>query len=120
MKIRDVLLAPGNGAVFYDDQAAVMAGAGHDGFRYVGATVTPGFTAIRLPAASLSIGLVFDDDTIDRGDMMAVQYSGAGGRDPLFAVDDIAALVRAVVVPRLFDCDPSAFLAASDTVIVVV
>ena len=30
MKIRDVLLAPGNGAFFYDDQAAIAAGAGHD------------------------------------------------------------------------------------------
>jgi methylaspartate ammonia-lyase len=112
MKIRHVLLAPGTGGFFYDDQAAIVAGAAHDGFRYVGAPLTPGFSAIRQPAASLSIGLVLDDETIVWGDMMAVQYSGAGGRDPLFDAAKIAALVREIVVPRLLDCDPSAFLAA--------
>lgn len=116
MKIKDVLLAPGNGAFFYDDQAAIVAGAAHDGFRYLGAPVTPGFSAIRQPAASLGIGLVLDDDAIVWGDMMAVQYSGAGGRDALFDAEAMAALVRAIVVPRLRACDPSAFLAACDHV----
>jgi methylaspartate ammonia-lyase len=116
MKIRDVLLAPGNGAFFYDDQAAIVGGAQHDGFRYLGTPVTPGFSAIRQPAASLGIGLVLDDDTIVWGDMMAVQYSGAGGRDALFDAEAIAALVRAVVALRLLESDPSAFLAACDHV----
>lgn len=116
MKIRDVLLAPGNGAFFYDDQAAIVGGAAHDGFRYLGAPVTPGFSAIRQAAASLGIGLVLDDDAVVWGDMMAVQYSGAGGRDALFDAEAIAALVRAVVVPRLLESDPSAFLAACDHV----
>ena len=116
MKIKDVLLAPGNGAFFYDDQAAIVGGAAHDGFRYLGAPVTPGFSAIRQPAASLGIGLVLDDNVIVWGDMMAVQYSGAGGRDALFDAEAIAALVRAIVVPRLLESDPSVFLAACDHV----
>ncbi|TGT23699.1 methylaspartate ammonia-lyase, partial [Mesorhizobium sp. M4B.F.Ca.ET.169.01.1.1] len=42
MQIRDVLLAPGNGAFFYDDQAAIGAGAIQDGFIYVGRPMTTG------------------------------------------------------------------------------
>jgi methylaspartate ammonia-lyase len=116
VQIKDVLLAPGNGAFFYDDQAAIRAGAGHDGFNYVGAPITPGFTSIRIPAASLSIGLVLEDGTIVWGDMMSVQYSGAAGRDPLFDTDVIANMVRTVVVPRLLDCDPSRFRKACEEV----
>ncbi|TIU41464.1 MAG: hypothetical protein E5W28_02310, partial [Mesorhizobium sp.] len=36
MQIKDVLLAPGNGAFFYDDQGAIRAGAPQDGFVYSG------------------------------------------------------------------------------------
>ncbi|MDX8483445.1 methylaspartate ammonia-lyase, partial [Mesorhizobium sp. VK24D] len=82
MQIKDVLLAPGNGAFFYDDQAAIRSGATHDGFIYVGEPTTPGFNSIRIPASSLSIGLILPDETVVWGDMMNVQYSGAGGRDP--------------------------------------
>ena len=113
-RINDVILAPGHGAFFYDDQAAIRAGAGSDGFRYVGAPLTPGFTAIRMPARSLGIGLVLGDGTVAWGDMMSVQYSGAAGRDPLFEPEAIAALVRSVVVPRLREVDASDFLAACD------
>ncbi|TIW75314.1 MAG: methylaspartate ammonia-lyase, partial [Mesorhizobium sp.] len=54
MQIKDVLLAPGNGAFFYDDQAAIRSGATQDGFIYVGTPTTPGFDRIRIPASSLS------------------------------------------------------------------
>lgn len=116
MQISDVLLAPGKGAFFYDDQAAIRAGAPHDGFAYVGAPLTPGFTTIRMPSVSLGIGLVLDDGTIAWGDMMAVQYSGAAGRDPLFDADAMASFVKAHIVPRLLTCDPACFLAACDDV----
>ncbi|UPK05772.1 methylaspartate ammonia-lyase [Bradyrhizobium sp. 170] len=110
--VKDVILAPGNGSFFYDDQAAIRTGAAHDGFLYVGAPLTPGFTSIRMPARSLSIGLVLSDDVIVWGDMMSVQYSGAGGRDPVFQVDAIEALTRSVVIPRLLAADVSNFLNA--------
>ncbi|PBB80284.1 methylaspartate ammonia-lyase [Mesorhizobium sp. WSM3879] len=109
MQIKDVLLAPGNGAFFYDDQAAISSGATQDGFIYVGAPATPGFKSIRIPASSLGVGLVLTDDTVVWGDMMNVQYSGAGGRDPLFDTKQISDLTSRVVVSRLFDVDASRF-----------
>jgi methylaspartate ammonia-lyase len=117
MTIRDVLLAPGNGAFFYDDQAAIRAGAIHDGFLYVGKPETPGFHSIRQPSLSLGIGLILSEETIVWGDMMAVQYSGAAGRDPLFDRESIAAFVHEVMVPRLIGRDPSQFLVACDDVL---
>ncbi|MER9371960.1 methylaspartate ammonia-lyase [Mesorhizobium sp. M0491] len=112
MHIKDILLAPGNGAFFYDDQAAIRSGASQDGFIYIGKPITPGFTSIRIPASSLSIGLVLADDTVVWGDMMSVQYSGAGGRDALFESDQISELTSRAVAPRLLDVDASLYLDA--------
>ncbi|MER9083027.1 methylaspartate ammonia-lyase, partial [Mesorhizobium sp. M0895] len=109
MQIKDVLLAPGNGAFFYDDQEAIRSGAIQNGFIYVGEPITPGFTSLRVPASSLSVGLVLTDDTVVWGDMMNVQYSGAGGRDPLFDPNQISDLMSRVVAPRLLDVDVSRF-----------
>ncbi|TIQ45205.1 MAG: methylaspartate ammonia-lyase [Mesorhizobium sp.] len=109
MQIKNVLLAPGSGAFFYDDQAAIRSGAMQDGFIYVGQPITPGFDFIRLPASSLSIGLVLADDSIVWGDMMGVQYSGAGGRDPLFEPNQLSDLTSRIVAPRLLDADASHF-----------
>lgn len=111
-KIKDVILARGNGSFFYDDQAAIRAGAVQDGACYVGQVLTPGFTSIRMPSRSLSIGLVLADDAIVWGDMMSVQYSGAAGRDPFFQPEAIEALIASVMMPRLLDADMSGFLAA--------
>ncbi|TJV29043.1 MAG: methylaspartate ammonia-lyase [Mesorhizobium sp.] len=112
MQIKDVLLAPGNGAFFYDDQEAVRSGAIQDGFIYVGAPITPGFKSIRIPASSLSVGLVLTDDTVVWGDMMNVQYSGASGRDPLFSTNQISDVTSRVIAPRLFEVDASRYLQA--------
>lgn len=110
MHIKDVLLARGNGAFFYDDQAAIRAGAALDGFIYVGEPITPGFKSLRVPASSLSVGLVLADDIVVWGDTMGVQYAGAGGRDPLFDPNEISDVTSRVVAPRLFDVDASRFL----------
>lgn len=107
--IKDVLLTPGNGAFFYDDQAAIRAGAGQDGFNYVGKPLSPGFRTIRIPAACVSVGLILEDDTVVWGDMMGVQYSGAGGRDPLFETASIIEIVSKAVVPRLRKVNGSRF-----------
>jgi len=114
IEISRVLLAPGNGAFFYDDQAAIRSGVEKDGFRYLGTPHTPGFANVRVPAGSLGIGLVLSDGTVVWGDMMSVQYAGAGGRDPLFNTDDIARTATRWVVPRLVGLDPRDFLAACD------
>ncbi|CDX45276.1 Methylaspartate ammonia-lyase [Mesorhizobium sp. ORS 3359] len=116
MKIVDVLLAPGNGAFFYDDQAAIRKGAAQDGFFYLGEPVTPGFSSIRVPASSLSIGLVVSDGAVLWGDMMGVQYSGAGGRDALFDHATISDRTSHIVSPRLLDLDPSRYTEACDKV----
>ncbi|RWP97626.1 methylaspartate ammonia-lyase [Mesorhizobium sp.] len=112
MQIKDVLLAPGTGAFFYDDHAAIRAGASQDGFVYAGEPVTHDFASIRVPASSLSIGLVLADDIVVWGDMMGVQYSGAGGRDALFETAQISDLTSRIVVPRLIDVDVSRYLDA--------
>ncbi|RWK69715.1 methylaspartate ammonia-lyase [Mesorhizobium sp.] len=112
MQIKDVLLAPGNGAFFYDDQAAIRSGAAQDGFIYVGEPITSGFTSLRVPASSLSVGLVLTDNTVVWGDMMGVQYSGSGGRDPLFETAQASDLTSRVVAPRLLDVDASCYLDA--------
>ncbi|AZO36016.1 methylaspartate ammonia-lyase [Mesorhizobium sp. M2A.F.Ca.ET.037.01.1.1] len=112
MQIKDVLLAPGNGAFFYDDQGAIRAGAPQDGFVYSGEATAIGFTSIRVPASSLSIGLALTDGAVVWGDMMSVQYSGAGGRDPLFESAQISELTSRIVVPRLLNVDVSRYLDA--------
>jgi methylaspartate ammonia-lyase len=114
MQIKDVLLADGGGAFFYDDQAAIVAGARQDGFAYDGAPQTPGFAAIREPAESLSVGLELTDGKVVWGDMMSVQYAGASGRDPRFKRSAIANLVRTVIVPRLQGLSTLEFLPACD------
>jgi methylaspartate ammonia-lyase len=101
MLIRDVLLADGFGAFYYDDQAAIAAGAEHDGFTYRGQPMTPGFRSVRMPARSLGIGLALEDGSVAWGDMMTVQYSGAGGREAVFDPEVVRALVGEVVLPSL-------------------
>ncbi len=64
MLIREVLLADGLGAFYYDDQAAIAVGAIADGFTYHGQPLTAGLTAVRMPARSLSIGIVLEDGSI--------------------------------------------------------
>lgn len=116
-QIKDVLLAPGNGAFFYDDQAAIRSGATQDGFIYVGEPTTPGFNSIRIPASSLSIGLVLADEAVVWGDMMNVQYSGAAGRDPVFETAQISDLASRVMTPRLLYAHASRYLDACATVL---
>ena len=101
LTITDVLLVPAQGAFFYDDQLAIREGVVSDGFTYKGKPRTPGFTAIRMPAEALSIGLKLSDGVIVWGDMMSVQYAGAAGRDPVFNGEVIGRLARRGVVPRL-------------------
>ncbi len=110
--IVDVILAPAQGAFFYDDQAAIRQGRTRDGAGYGGAPLTPGFAAVRVPAAALGIGLLLSTGAVAWGDMVSVQYSGAAGRDPLFQPAAIAALVRGVLAPRLIG-RPAAYADAS-------
>src|SRR5665213_1817852 len=101
MKILEVLTVPVRTGFYADDQAAIRAGAAHDGFRYVGKPITPGFTSIRQPGEALSVMLLLDDGTVVHGDCAAVQYSGAGGRDPVFSSANAARDIEEHVAPLL-------------------
>lgn len=88
MKIVNVVCAPGRTGFFFDDQKAIKSGAKSDGAAYIGQPVTSGFKSIRQAGESISVMLVLEDGQIAWGDCAAVQYSGAGGRDPLFLAED--------------------------------
>ena len=85
MKITDVRFAAGLSSFYFDDQAAIKAGAPQDGFIYVGKAETPGFERIRRPGEAVSVLLQLENGLWAEGDCAAVQYSGAAGRDPFFA-----------------------------------
>jgi len=105
MRIADVLAVPVQAGFFFDDQLAIRAGAGHDGFDYTGEPRIPGFRRVRQPGEAVSVLLLLDDGGVEFGDCAAVQYSGAGGRDPLFTAQDAVAAVEEVVGPALRDTD---------------
>lgn len=109
MKIVDVILTKSYTGFYFDDQRAIKAGAGHDGFMYVGEPVTEGFTSIRQAGEAISIQLILEDGTIGYGDCAAVQYSGAGGRDPLFLASDFIPFIEKNLVPQLIGEDVSKF-----------
>ncbi|MDO5733810.1 MAG: methylaspartate ammonia-lyase [Eubacteriales bacterium] len=97
MKIKKAILSPGRTGFYFDDQKAIKAGAETDGFNYLGEAQTPGFTAVRQPGESISIQLLLEDGQIALGDCAAVQYSGAGGRDPLFLAEDFIPILESVL-----------------------
>jgi methylaspartate ammonia-lyase len=101
MKIIKTLFVPGSSAFYFDDQRAIKEGAGHDGFFYTGNPATPGFKAVRVAGEILSIILLLDDGSFAAGDCAAVQYSGAGGRDPLFLAADARPLLEDRIRPLL-------------------
>ncbi len=110
MKIQKALFVPGYSSFYFDDQKAIKEGAGHDGFVYVGKPVTPGFTKVRQGGECVSVLLVLDNGAVAVGDCAAVQYSGAGGRDPLFLGDDFAPFLEKHVKPLLEGRDVGTFL----------
>lgn len=101
MRIVGVLAVPVRAGFFSDDQAAIRAGAVHDGFGYRGAPLTPGFVAIRQPGEAVSVVLLLEDGSHAFGDCVAVQYGGVGGRDPLFSAAATQAQVEDQVAPLL-------------------
>lgn len=101
MKIVDLVCSAGRTGFYFDDQRAIKKGAGHDGVFYVGEPVTEGFSSVRQPGESISVMLVLEDGQVAYGDCAAVQYSGAGGRDPLFLARDFIPLIEKYIKPEL-------------------
>lgn len=109
MKIVDVVCAEGRTGFYFDDQRAIVNGAGHDGFMYVGDPETEGFNAIRVPGESISVMLILENGEIAHGDCAAVQYSGAGGRDPLFIAKDFIPVIEELAKEHLIGQEASSF-----------
>ncbi|MGL6064565.1 MAG: methylaspartate ammonia-lyase [Fusobacteriaceae bacterium] len=109
MKIVDVVCSAGKTGFYFDDQVAIKAGAGHDGFAYVGEPVTPGFKTIRQAGESIAVMLILEDGQVSCGECAAVQYSGTGGRDPLFLASEFIPLIEKEIAPKLIGRDVSTF-----------
>jgi methylaspartate ammonia-lyase len=99
--ITDILCVPVRSGFFADDQAAILAGARHDGFDYSGDPLTPGFRSVRQAGEAVSVMLLLDDGQVAYGDCAAVQYSGVGGRDAVFGASEAVDLIQQHVAPLL-------------------
>lgn len=109
MKIKNVVCSKGLTGFYFDDQRAIKAGAEHDGFTYVGNPITPGFQKVRQAGECVSVMIVLDDGQVAYGDCAAVQYSGAGGRDPLFLAEDFIPVIEQQIKPRLVGRELTSF-----------
>lgn len=110
MKIVDVVCSAGRTGFYFDDQKAIKNGAGHNGFTYVGEAVTEGFKSIRQSGESISVMLILEDGQVALGDCAAVQYSGAGGRDPLFLAADFIPVIEKDIAPKLIGRELTSFI----------
>ena len=116
MKILDLVCSEGKTGFYFDDQKAIVGGAGHDGFIYTGEPATTGFKSIRVPGESVSVMLILENGEVAYGDCAAVQYSGAGGRDPLFIARDFIPIIEGQVRERLLQKDASTFRELADEI----
>lgn len=99
MKIKEIVCAPGKTGFFFDDQKAIKAGARSDGAFYEGAPMTGGFTSVRQAGEAISVLFILENGAVAHGDCAAVQYSGAGGRDPLFLAKDFIPVIEKEIAP---------------------
>ena len=116
MKIEKVVCSAGRTGFFFDDQKAIKAGAKADGAAYVGQAMTPGFEKIRQAGESISVMLILEDGQVAYGDCAAVQYSGAGGRDPLFLASNFIPVIEKYVAPVLEGKEADNFKALAEEV----
>lgn len=99
--IKEALYSVGLSGFYFDDQRAIKAGAKEDGFAYRGVPLTSGYEAVRQKGESISVIFILDDGQIAFGDCAAIQYSGAGGREPLFKSRDLVKDLENIVFPLL-------------------
>lgn len=109
MKITNVICASGKTGFFFDDQKAIKNGSPHDGAFYEGPPMTPGFTAVRQAGESISVLFILENGAVAHGDCAAVQYSGAGGRDPLFLARDFIPIIEREIAPLYKGKDITSF-----------
>lgn len=116
MKIKKVVCAAGKTGFFFDDQKAIKAGARNDGNFYTGEPLTPGFSAVRQTGESISVLFILEDGQVAHGDCAAVQYSGAGGRDPLFLAEQFIPIIEHDIAPLYEGREVTSFRELADLV----
>lgn len=116
MRIQAVLAEPALAGFYRDDQRAIREGATHDGLFYVGAPSTEGFAAVREAGAAVTVLLVLENGQVAVGDCAEVQYSGAGGRSPVFRAEQAVAEVRDHLAPFLIGRTVETFCSLAEEV----
>lgn len=109
MKIVNVVCSKGRTGFFFDDQKAIKAGAKADGQAYIGSPMTEGFSSVRQAGEAISVMLILSDGQIAYGDCAAVQYSGTGGRDPLFLAQTYIPVIDKHIAPLLVNKEIASF-----------
>ena len=109
MKIKNIVCSAGKTGFFFDDQKAIKTNAVADGAAYLGEPKTAGFSSVRQAGESISVMFILEDGQIAHGDCAAVQYSGAGGRDPVFLAEDFIPVIMKEVAPLYIERDITAF-----------
>ncbi len=94
LTIENVVASAGLTGFYFDDQLAIKNGASEDGFSYQGNPATEGFSNVRQAGESISVMIILSDGQVAKGDCAAVQYSGTGGRDPLFLAGDFIKVIE--------------------------
>lgn len=101
MKIINVVCSKARTGFYFDDQRAIKTNAIADGATYKGEPITDGFKAVRQAGEAISVMLILEDGQMAYGDCTAVQYSGAGGRDPLFLAEEYIPIIEKYIKPVL-------------------
>lgn len=109
MRIVDVICSAGKTGFYFDDQRAIKKDALADGAMYVGNPTTEGFVSVRQAGESISVMLLLEDGQLAYGDCAAVQYSGAGGRDPLFVAENYIKIINQYIKPVLVNQELKSF-----------
>ncbi|MCX7845394.1 MAG: methylaspartate ammonia-lyase, partial [Dictyoglomaceae bacterium] len=116
MKLKSALYSIGLSGFYFDDQQAIKAGAREDGFAYRGVPLTPGYEGIRQKGESLSIIFILENGCMAYGDCSAIQYSGAGGREPLFRAKDFLEILDKKIFPFLLEKEWESFKKLSEII----
>jgi methylaspartate ammonia-lyase len=110
MKIRNLICSTGRSGYFNKDLAAIRAGRGKaNGLAYEGEPMTPGFTAISQPGATVSVMLLLEDGQVAFGDCADVVFTGAAGRDPIFQPEAHLPVLNGAVRETLIGRDCGTF-----------
>jgi methylaspartate ammonia-lyase len=116
MIIRDLFPTRVRSGYFNKDLPAIKLGPEADGFAYLGAPLTPGFSQIIQPGEAISVMLVLEDGSVAYGDCVDVILAGLAGRDPLFRADEHVGVIGGALRDLLVGQDARRFRPLADAV----